>query len=303
MGGQVALEAAAAVPGRVDAVIGVDSLHRLGVDPNPERLEPYVARFEDDYDGEMEAFIREALPEKSAEAVRRRILEDAQACAPEIAVSLMEHFGVHDPRIAATKIECRVVCINSDGAPTFVDENRALLTSFDATIMKGVGHWPHLEAPEEFLARLRAELARLGPREEEGVQALLQSLSPILYCEDVAAARAFYVDGLAFEETDRLPRDESLAPDFVALRRDGATVMLQSFATLRTDLPEVAARPRDGVLFLRVTNLDKELVRLGEDARIAVPERRLSSGSRQIVVEDRAGNYVVLQQPPAVPAR
>jgi pimeloyl-ACP methyl ester carboxylesterase len=40
--------------------------------------------------------------------------------------------------------------INGDLWPTQVEANRALAADFDAVIMKGAGHYPMLERPEEF---------------------------------------------------------------------------------------------------------------------------------------------------------
>lgn len=303
MGGQVALEAVVRLPGRVRAVIGVDSLQRLGVDPNPERVKPFIALFESDFRGSMEAFIAKAVHPNTGAEVRERILRDALGCSPQVAIALMRHFGVHDPRPAASTIDCRVICINSEMAPTDTEGNRALLTSFDVDLMASSGHWPHLELPGAFQTRLIGELNRVQPRRPDEVEARLHSLSPIVYTRDVAAARDFYVDGLLFTELDRRPRDETQAPDFVSLERDGASLMIQSIATLQSDLPDVFVQPRDAVLFLRVADLEAERRRLGDDVEIAVQERTLSSGSRQLVVRDPAGTFVVLQQAPRVTAR
>ncbi len=303
MGGQVALEAVVRLPGRVRAIIGVDSLQRLGVDPNPDRVTPFIARFTNDFAGSMEAFIAEAVHPNTAPEVRERILADALDCSPEVAIALMTHFGVHDPRRAASTVDCRVICINSEMAPTDIEGNRALLTSFDVDLMASSGHWPHLELPGAFQTHLISELNRVQPPRPDEVEARLHSLSPIVYTRDVAATRDFYVDGLLFIELDRRPRDETQAPDFVSLERDGASLMIQSMATLQSDLPDVSVQPQDAVLFLRVADLEAERRRLGDDVEIAVQERTLSSGSRQLVVRDPAGTFVVLQQAPRVTAR
>jgi len=303
MGGQVALEAVVRLPGRVRAIIGVDSLQRLGVDPNPERVKPYIADFENDFRGSMEAFIAKAVHPNTGADVRERILKDALGCSPPVAIALMSHFGAHDPRPAASTIDCQVICINSEMSPTDTEGNRALLTSFDVDLMAGSGHWPHLELPGAFQTRLIGELNRVQPPRPGEVEARLYSLSPIVYCRDVAAVRDFYVEGLLFTELDHRARGETQVPDFVSLERDGASVMIQSLATFQSDLPDVFVQPRDAVLFLRVADLEAERRRLGDDVEIAVQERTLSSGSRQLVVRDPAGTFVVLQQAPRVTAR
>ena len=55
-------------------------------------------------------------------------------------------------------------------------------------------------------------------------------------------------------------------------------------------------RPGPAILLLEVTNLSAELVTLGDALRIVVPERRLTSGARQVVIEDPAGSLVILRQ-------
>ena len=56
--------------------------------------------------------------------------------------------------------------INGDLWPTAIDANRLLAPGFDAVIMKGAGHYPMLERPEEFnriLTDVVNALAAPGP--------------------------------------------------------------------------------------------------------------------------------------------
>ncbi|MEM6671988.1 MAG: alpha/beta fold hydrolase [Planctomycetota bacterium] len=297
MGAQVALETAALLPERILAIIGVDALQSIRVDPNPESLKPWVARFEGDFEGSMEEFIDQAVGDETAESIREEILDDALQTEPGVATALMTHFGEHDPKLAVRTISSRVVCINSRSAPTDEAGNRLLLPTFEVTYIEKVGHWPHLEDPVGFGEKLRRELVRIAPDPGDDAPPRLMSMSPVIFCQDVARVRNFYVDGLDFEEVDRSPRDGEGDPDFVALRRDGVTLNVQALRTLRRDLPSVAASPTDATLFLRVTNLDRELARIGEVVFVE-PERRLPSGARQVVFEDPAGTLVILEQPP-----
>jgi len=296
MGGPVALEAAARAPGRVAAIVGVESLHRLTGEADPERMAPYVARFRQDFPAAMGEFTAALVRADTSPATRARIVADSVGCDAAMAVALVEHFGTYDPKPATRIIDSPVRCINADVTPTDVDGNRGLLPSFEVELLEATGHWPHLEAPERFQAALGRVLTEVAPAPEPGSEAQLLSLGPIVRCEDVAATQEFYTERLRFEELECEPGEQPRSGEAVTLVRDGATVVLQSLASLREDLPEVTLRPGPAILLLEVTNLNAELVTLGDALRIVVPERRLTSGARQVVIEDPAGSLVILRQ-------
>lgn len=294
MGGQVCLEAAARAPERVGAIVGVDCLQRLAGDPNPGRLQQFVETFRRDYEVQMRQFVGAAVGAETAPALTERIASDALAAPREMALALMEHFGVHDPRRAAPRIECPVVCINSGSLATDVQGNRALLSSFDVEVLEGPGHWLHLEAPERFAQTLRSVLQGLEPEEE--ADRLLHSLSPILVVEDPEAVATFYTERLSFRLARRSPQDLAQPAAMIALERDGSRVVLQSLESLRAEFPGAELGPRSGVLFLRVDSIAAELAAVGENVPVVSPERVLPSGARQVTISDPEGNLVVLQQ-------
>ena len=300
MGGQVCLEVALRAPERVAAIVGVDCLQQLAADPNPGRLQQYVETFRRDYEGQMRQFVTAALGDGAAPELADRIVGEALAAPREMALALMEHFGVHDPRRAAPRIECGVVCINSATLATDVQGNRALLSSFDVEVLDGVGHWIHLEAPERFAETLRSVLREVAPA--PAAPRLLQSLSPVLVVEDPATIADFYTERLSFRIVKRSPQDLAEPAALIALERDGARVVVQSLASLRDGLEGSELVPSTGVLFLGVESLEAELGALGEGVTLVGPERELESGARQAVIADPAGNLVVLQQGSADPS-
>ncbi len=296
MGGPVALEAAVRAPGRVAAIVGVESLHRLAGEADPERMAPYVTRFKEDFPAAMGEFTAALVRAETSPAARARIVADSVACDAPMAIALVEHFGTYDPKPATRIIDGPVRCINADVTPTDVEGNRALLSSFDVELLEATGHWPHLETPERFQAALARVLTEVAPALELGSEAQLLSLGSIVRCEDVAATLEFYTERLRFEEVECEPGVQPQPSEAVTLSRDGTTVVLQSLAGLREDLPEVTLRPGPAILRLEVTNLNAELSTLGDALRIVVPERRLRSGARQVVIEDPAGSLVILRQ-------
>ena len=175
----------------------------------------------------MRQFVTAALGDEGAVgAAADRIVGEALAAPREMALALMEHFGVHDPRRAAPRIECDVVCINSASLATDVQGNRALLSSFDVEIVDEVGHWVHLEAPERFAATLRSVLDEVAPA--PAAPRLLQSLSPVLVVEDPVSIADFYTERLSFRIAQRTPLDLAEPAALIVLERDGARVVVQS---------------------------------------------------------------------------
>lgn len=301
MGGQVALSAAARAPSRVAGILGVDCLHRLAGEPRLDQVEPYVQAFTLAYGEQMRAFVDSAVHGSTAAKVKERIIEDALSADKAAALALMEHFGVHDPRREAPKIECGVVCLNSEGLPeslpTDVAGNRALLSSFDLRTIPNTGHWIHLESPIAFVQETTAYLDGLAFRSEP--VSILETLNPVLVVKDVTTAAAFYTAKLGFQVIRRRPQDTDEPPVVVTLERDGARVVIQSLASLQGELPGAKIQSGGGVLFLRVGGIDVELRKLGQGVTVVSPKRTLASGAKQAVIADPEGNVVVLQENPA----
>ncbi len=294
MGGQVALSTAARAPSRIAGILGVDCLQRLAGDPKPEQVEPHVQAFTLAYGEQMRKFVDEAVHASTAPEVKERIIEDCLAADKGAALALMEHFGVHDPRRVAPKIECGVACINSEALRTDVAGNRSLLSSFDLRTIEDTGHWIHLESPTAFVRELKAYLGGLN-FESEPVS-VLEMLHPVLIVQDVASVLAFYTEGLGFQVIRRQPQDTAEAARVVTLERDGARVVIQSVASLLEEMPGSKVQTGGGRLFVRVSAVDVELRNLGKDVTVLSPKRTLVSGAKRAVVSDPEGNVVVLQQ-------
>lgn len=297
MGGQVALSVAARAPSRIAGILGVDCLQRLAGEPRLDQVEPYVQAFTLAYGEQMRAFVDSAVHGSTAAKVKERIIEDALSADKAAALALMEHFGVHDPRREAPKIECGVVCLNSEALPTDVAGNRALLSSFDLRTVENTGHWIHLESPMAFVQEMTAYLDGLAFRSEP--VSILETLNPVLVAQDVATAAQFYTGKLGFQVIRRRPQDTDEPPVVVTLERDGARVVIQSLASLQGELPDVKIQSGGGMLFLRVGGIDAELRKLGKEVTIVAPKRTLASGAKQAVIADPEGNVVILQENPS----
>ena len=300
VGTQVALEVALRLPDRITGIIGVESLPELSVDPTePEDtgLEEYLKAFESDFTSEFSKLISSAAHKDTPRAILDRIRRDAEGCDIGVAIKLMRHFQTRDLKSVARSIECPVRCINSTNAKTDVEGNRALLTNFNATEMEDVGFWPHLEQPESFRTQLVLQIKELQAPKKPRVAATITGLSPVLFGDDIDALAEFYVKSLRFNETGRQPADREQPASLINLERDDWRLQLQSRTSLANDVPGAEDVTQGGhFLFLTVTNIADEKVRLGQD--LEVTSRTLDSGSLQLVFRDPQRNVIVLEQPP-----
>lgn len=170
LGGPVALRTAALMPGRVAAVIGVETLHDVEMDVPREEVEKLLAAFEADWSGTMRQAVRSMLPRTTPYAIVERITSHAVATAPGPALAISRALlGTDLPKLLSGA-GVPVRCINSSAHPpsilaTNVEANRRH-ADFDAVLIQGTGHYPQLERSREFNRRLREQLASL--RESPG---------------------------------------------------------------------------------------------------------------------------------------
>jgi catechol 2,3-dioxygenase-like lactoylglutathione lyase family enzyme len=93
-----------------------------------------------------------------------------------------------------------------------------------------------------------------------------EKLSPVLMVDEIEPCLPFWVDRLGFEKTTEVPEGERLG--FVILARDGLEVMMQTRASVESDLPAVAETPLGGsILFMEVDDLRAALTTAAEHLR------------------------------------
>ena len=162
MGGPVSLAAAARVPDRVIGVIGVDTLQSVEVEYTEEQIAPIAAALEADFPGAWARFVRGAFPEGADEELVERVASEAAEVDPRVAIGLLRSTLAHDFAGALAACPVPVRCVNTlHVAPTELEANRRYAPTFDVVLMEGPGHFPMLEAPEEFDAHLRRLIGEL----------------------------------------------------------------------------------------------------------------------------------------------
>jgi pimeloyl-ACP methyl ester carboxylesterase len=158
MGGPIALLAAKRMPGKVVAVIGVDTLQDAEFKMPPEAIKKFLEAFKTDFKGTMRGGLASLLHEKTDPDLKKWLVTRAEAQDQKMALGLMRDLSGLDLKVLLKEAKVPVRCINSGGGfkfykPTVVATNKKY-ADFDAVTIDAVGHYPMLERPVEFNERL-----------------------------------------------------------------------------------------------------------------------------------------------------
>ena len=162
MGGAVILEAAKRLGNRVVGLVPVDTLLDVEQSEDPAETDAAMARMRADYKGQTTSFIRQyLLAPTTPPAVADRVLAATTGFPPEIALSALRNNWIYKAAPGFDAIKVPIVAVNGDRFPTNFEANRRHAPQFDALIIKGVGHYPMLDDPARFGARLDEALAKV----------------------------------------------------------------------------------------------------------------------------------------------
>jgi sigma-B regulation protein RsbQ len=158
MAGPIGLIAAKRMPGKVIAVIGVDTLQNAEFKMPQEVTKKFLADFAADFKGTVRLAFPGMIHEKTDPDLRQWILTKAEAQDPTMAIGAMNDLSGLDERALLKDANVPVRCINSTGGfkfftPTAIDINRKY-ADYNAVTIDGVGHYPMLEEPAQFNQRL-----------------------------------------------------------------------------------------------------------------------------------------------------
>jgi pimeloyl-ACP methyl ester carboxylesterase len=162
MGGSIGLAAAKRMPGRVIAVIGVDTLHNAEFKWPEETIQKLLDGFTTNFPGTVRGMFTQLLPAHADRDLMEWLGAKAAAQDPKMAVALMRAIIQLDTKTLLREAKVPVRCINSAGGypfynPTAAETNRQY-ADYRAVLIEEVGHYPMLEKPTEFNRQLRAVL-------------------------------------------------------------------------------------------------------------------------------------------------
>jgi uncharacterized glyoxalase superfamily protein PhnB len=125
----------------------------------------------------------------------------------------------------------------------------------------------------------------------------ISTLTPNMMVDDMPAALAFYRDILGFEVTDTAPPEG--APVWAQLRSGGASVMLQTRASLSEELPDFREQPIGATQTLFITVDDEmthdALYARARDAGAVIKQPYTTPyGAREFCLRDPEGYLLAL---------
>ena len=150
MGGDVIVEAALRLPGRVAGLVWVDVYSDLDHPRSPEAVQKFLVPFREDFATAVPKLVRRMFTPDSDAGLVERVAADMAAAPPDIALDAMEHAISNDVPIlgALRELTVPVVAINPDYRPTDIEGLRSY--GVETVLMSGVGHFLMMEDPDTF---------------------------------------------------------------------------------------------------------------------------------------------------------
>lgn len=161
MGGDVILEAARRLPGRVAGLVWVDAYQQLRTPRTREQLEAFLEPLRADFVGRTREVVRSMFPPDADPLLVERVANDMSSAPPDIALGALESalsFDREVPR-ALEELNLPLVAIHPDHRPYDVASFERL--GIEMRSMPGAGHFLMLEDPEHFNRLLEEEIAKL----------------------------------------------------------------------------------------------------------------------------------------------
>jgi len=151
MGGPVAVETAHLLPDQVLGIVAVDTLLNVEQKFTKEQFDQFMAPMRKDFKGFAEKFLRAFMftPKSDPELVDK-IVKKMTSAKPEIALGAWENMFKYDIPKAMDKIKVPFRLIVADLHPYDIEAGKRHAISFKVKVMKGVGHFLHMEKPDTF---------------------------------------------------------------------------------------------------------------------------------------------------------
>jgi pimeloyl-ACP methyl ester carboxylesterase len=164
MGGSVVLTVAQLLGDKVRALITVDTFQDIEEKLTQEQMDGFYKMFEEDFTGTTKEFVKGLFAENADSILVMKIADDMSSAPPDVALASFKSLFQFDEASIFDKINIPVRFINSDKFPTNVEAAKRHIKDFDVKIIKGVGHFPMFEKPEEFNKLLEETIIELAKK-------------------------------------------------------------------------------------------------------------------------------------------
>jgi pimeloyl-ACP methyl ester carboxylesterase len=150
MGGDVIVEAALRLPGRVTGLVWVDTYSSLGETESDDQIEEFIAPFRADFVTCTRDFVTQMFPPGSDPELVEWIAADMSSAPPEVALDAIKYAVANEPAAVAGLRDAAVpvTAINPDYEPTDVESLER--HGVKVVLVSGVGHFLMMEDPTSF---------------------------------------------------------------------------------------------------------------------------------------------------------
>lgn len=154
MGGDVALEAARRLAGRVEAIVWVDAYRSLPVERSEARIQRWIEPFRADFAATMRSFVRGMFPPGADPALVEHLASDMAAVDPATALEMLEASLRYGAEVGDTlaALGVPVFAINPEEPPS--DAPALARHGVHVDCLPRVGHFLMMEDAAAFNARL-----------------------------------------------------------------------------------------------------------------------------------------------------
>jgi sigma-B regulation protein RsbQ len=157
MSGNVNLRVLDKIPERVIGFVGIDNFQNIGEEVPPElkaQIQEFYKMLKSDYAATVKNFSGAQLFSPSTDSsVIKRVMNDILKADPAMSVPTLESLGLETAveRQLAPKMKIPLCLVNSDVNPVNEEALKKYCgASYRIRYIKGSGHYPMVEQPEEF---------------------------------------------------------------------------------------------------------------------------------------------------------
>lgn len=170
MGGIVALHAAAAAPGRILGLIGIDTFRQPTQRLSAEQIDTTLAGLQADFPSAVTALVKTRMFTPGLDQALAETVAAAMAAeSPETGIAAQRALlGAGYGDLLRARAGLPMGLINADYAPTDTAALKERCPRLEISIIPGNSHFPMLERPSSFNPLLEAHIRRIAVAAERG---------------------------------------------------------------------------------------------------------------------------------------
>ena len=162
MGGDVIIEAARRLKGRVAGLIWVDTYRQLGTSRTAEQVAAFLAPFRANFVDATRTFVRRMFPSGADPALVERVAADMSAAPPAVGIAALESAFSYDREVPSMlqQLNLPVIALNAGYRPT--DTASLERYGVQVMIMPHIGHFLMMEDADRFNSLLQTAILKIG---------------------------------------------------------------------------------------------------------------------------------------------